>query len=64
MRLVWAEEAERWLPDLRPDEIHVVFGAADKATHTHIHTHARTRTHTNTHARTHARTRARAHARL
>lgn len=30
MRLVWAEELERWLPDmLRPSQIHVVFGSND-----------------------------------
>lgn len=30
MRLVWAEELEKWLPDLPPHEIRVIEGKADR----------------------------------
>ncbi len=30
MRLVWAEEVERWLPHLRPTHIHVIESKADR----------------------------------
>jgi len=29
MRLVWAEAAERWLPHVRPSNIHVIMGNKD-----------------------------------
>ena len=29
LRLVWAEELERWLPHLRPRSIHVIYGSKD-----------------------------------
>jgi hypothetical protein len=30
LRLVWAEELERWLPHLRPSQVHVIEGKEDK----------------------------------
>lgn len=30
MRLVWAEEVERWLPHLRPAHLHVIESSADR----------------------------------
>ena len=30
MRLVWAEELEKWLPALRPSRIHVIESKADR----------------------------------
>ena len=30
LRLVWAEELERWLPHLRPSHIHVIEGRTDR----------------------------------
>ena len=30
LRLVWAEELERWLPHLRPSSIHVIEGKSDR----------------------------------
>lgn len=30
LRLVWAEELERWLPHLRPASIHVIEGKGDR----------------------------------
>jgi hypothetical protein len=30
LRLVWAEELERWLPHVRPSQIHIVEGKADR----------------------------------
>jgi SNF2 family DNA or RNA helicase len=30
LRLVWAEELERWLPHLRPSGIHVITGKDDR----------------------------------
>ncbi len=29
LRLVWAEELERWLPHLRPNCIHVIYGGTN-----------------------------------
>lgn len=30
LRLVWAEELERWLPHLRPSQIHVIENRTDR----------------------------------
>lgn len=30
LRLVWAEELEKWLPHLRPSSIHVIEGKSDR----------------------------------
>ena len=30
LRLMWAEEIERWVPQLRPGDIHIVFGSEDR----------------------------------
>ncbi len=30
MRLVWAEELEKWLPSVRPCRIHVIESKADR----------------------------------
>ena len=30
MRLVWAEELEKWLPSIRPSRIHVIESKADR----------------------------------
>ena len=30
LRLVWAEELEKWLPHLRPSSIHVIEGKTDR----------------------------------
>ena len=30
MRLVWAEELEKWLPGVRPSRIHVIESKADR----------------------------------
>lgn len=30
LRLVWAEELEKWLPHLRPSGIHVIEGKEDR----------------------------------
>lgn len=30
LRLVWAEELEKWLPHLRPASIHVIEGKEDR----------------------------------
>jgi hypothetical protein len=30
MRLVWAEELEKWLPSIRPSRIHVIESKTDR----------------------------------
>ena len=30
LRLLWAEELERWLPHLRPKSVHIIFGKTDR----------------------------------
>lgn len=30
LRLMWAEEIERWIPQLRPSDIHIIFGSQDR----------------------------------
>ena len=32
LRLLWAEELEKWLPHLRPSDIHVIEGKANRLT--------------------------------
>ena len=38
LRLVWAEELERWLPHLRPSHIHVIEGRTDRFGAVGLHT--------------------------
>jgi SNF2 family DNA or RNA helicase len=30
VRLPWVDECEKWLPELRPKDVHPVFGSGDK----------------------------------
>ncbi len=35
LRLVWAEELEKWLPHLRPGQVHVIEGREHRLTQLH-----------------------------
>ena len=36
LRLTWAQELERWLPQLQPRHLHIIFGSADKFSLLHL----------------------------